>query len=99
MDKITKNDESQFVKKEIPKSVHTNHNSLYNNRTVASAGDTGSAGWGILGFFMPTVGVILYFLWRKSSPNNARKTGQGVLANIILNFALILIVLLFTSIL
>ncbi len=94
-----KNDESQFVKKEKPNNVNTNHNSLYNNRTVASAGDTGSAGWGILGFFIPAVGAILYFLWRKSSPNNARKAGQGVLANIILNFALMLILLLFTSLL
>lgn len=56
----------------------------------APANDSGSVGWGVLGAFFPIVGLILYFVWRKKKPNNARVsiTGAciGVAISIIYNF-------------
>lgn len=70
----------------------------YESRPLPSAGDTGSIAWGILGFFIPFVGIILYFVWRKSSPKNAKKAGLGALVNIIFNFIFYFILLIVESI-
>lgn len=43
-------------------------------------------GWGILGFFIPLVGLILYLTWRNDQPKNARKAGQGALISVIAGF-------------
>lgn len=73
-----------FVKETISDNIHYGkYSGGLGRKRLFSAGDTGSIGWGIFGFFVPGVGIILYFLWRKSSPKNAKKCGQGVLANII----------------
>ncbi|NCU32722.1 MAG: zinc ribbon domain-containing protein [Candidatus Moranbacteria bacterium] len=47
--------------------------------------DTGSVGWGFLGFFIPVVGIILYFLWKREQPKNAKRAGVGALVSIILS--------------
>lgn len=92
----TDDKESQFVKEKMQGNmINSNYRSISGKNKLSSAGDTGSIGWGILGFFIPTVGVILYFLWRKSSPKNAKKCGQGVLSNIILSIVPLLLLSLF----
>jgi len=48
------------------------------------SGDTGNVGWSFLGFFIPLVGLILYFIWKQTHPKNAKMAGKGALANIIL---------------
>lgn len=45
--------------------------------------DTGSIGWGVLGFFIPLVGLILYFAWKNSMPQNARMAIKGALIGFI----------------
>lgn len=45
--------------------------------------DTGSIGWGILGFFIPIVGLILFLVWNSSKPRNAKSAGIGALASVI----------------
>ena len=52
--------------------------------------DSGSAWWGILALFMPTVGLIMYFVWRRKKPKTAKVmlvgTIIGFVLNILLNF-------------
>ena len=59
-----------------------------NNSSV----DEGGTGWFILGFFIPLVGIILYFVWSGSNPGKAKKAGAGGLlgmgVNLILSFLL-----------
>lgn len=50
---------------------------------VANPSDTGNAGWGILGFLFPIVGLVLYLVWRNEQPKNARSAGIGALVNVI----------------
>lgn len=45
--------------------------------------DTGSIGWGFLGFFFPVVGLILYLVWKDIKPNNAKVAGKGALISVI----------------
>jgi len=47
--------------------------------------DSGSIGWGVLGFFLPLVGFILYLNWKNSRPKNAKRAGTGALIGFILN--------------
>ena len=43
------------------------------------AEDKKSVGWGILGFFIPLLGFILYLVWRKEKPLRAKSIGIGTL--------------------
>ena len=35
--------------------------------------------WGVLGFFFPLIGLILYIVWNKTEPEKAKKVGIGAL--------------------
>lgn len=39
--------------------------------------EKGNIAWGILGFFIPIVGWILYFVWKNSKPADAKVAGMG----------------------
>ncbi len=41
--------------------------------------DKKSVGWGILGFFIPLLGFILYLVWKNESPLKAKSVGIGAL--------------------
>lgn len=47
--------------------------------------DSGSIGWSILGFFLPLVGLILFFAWKAKKPNCAKKALVGAIIGIVLN--------------
>lgn len=40
-------------------------------------------GWSVLGFFIPIVGLILYLVWKETSPSKAKAAGHGALAGFI----------------
>lgn len=44
-----------------------------------------SAGWGVLGFFLPIVGFILWLVWKNDYPKRARAAGIGCLVSIVLS--------------
>lgn len=46
--------------------------------------DTGSIGWGILGFLIPLVGFILFFVWRNTKPQSAKNCLIGACAGLFL---------------
>lgn len=44
--------------------------------------DSGSIGWGVLGFCIPIVGIILYFVWKENKPRSAQMAIRGALISI-----------------
>ena len=47
-------------------------------------------GWGILSFFFPAVGLILFLLWRKRKPRASRASGIGALTGLIATLIIVL---------
>ena len=45
----------------------------------SSVQDDGGFLWGLLGFFVPIAGLIIYLIWKDDHPNNARSAGMGAL--------------------
>lgn len=59
--------------------------SLNANATSAAPAKSGSSfGWGVLGFFIPLVGLILFLSWKKDRPSDAKAAGIGALIGFIL---------------
>ncbi|EEW53748.1 zinc-ribbon domain-containing protein [Limosilactobacillus antri] len=44
--------------------------------------DRGSFGWAVLGAAIPLVGLILFLVWRKQTPQNANSAGIGALIGV-----------------
>ena len=62
------------------------------NRGVApSYNDAPSAGFAVLCFFFPVVGLILYLVWHNTMPMRARSCGKGALIGVILYVALMVL--------
>ncbi len=57
-------------------------------KTASTPSDTGSAGWGVLGFFFPLIGLILYLVWKTDQPKNASSAGKGALIGVIVSVVL-----------
>ena len=64
-----------------------------------SVSDTGSVGWGFLGFFFPMLGLILYLIWKDTAPLNAKMSGKGALIGVIFQVVLIIAYFVFLLIL
>ena len=47
--------------------------------------DTGSIGWGVLGYFIPLVGLILFLTWKDTKPKSSKVAGKGALIGVIVN--------------
>lgn len=54
-------------------------------KPAETVNDTGSIGWGVLGFFVPIAGLILYLVWKNTQPKNAKAAGKGALACVIVS--------------
>ena len=50
--------------------------------------DSGSIGWGVLGFFFPLIGLILYLVWKDTKPKSASVAGKGALISVIIRVVL-----------
>lgn len=46
--------------------------------------DGGGIGWGILGFFLPLVGIILCLAWKDTKPKTAKALIIGVIIVVVL---------------
>lgn len=49
-------------------------------------------GWSILGFLVPIAGLILYLVWKETSPAKAKAAGVGALIGFVVTIFLTLIV-------
>ncbi len=54
--------------------------------------NNGNIGWGILGFFIPLIGLILYLVWKDTRPKDSSYAGKGALISVIINVALTVII-------
>lgn len=65
----------------------THINNTYENtqRQYFNIEDNGNIGWGVLGFFIPLAGLILYLVWKDSSPRNSAMAGKGALIGFIVS--------------
>ena len=52
---------------------------------VDNSNDAPSAGWGVLGFFFPLIGLILYLVWKSEYPLRAKSVGKGALIGFIVS--------------
>lgn len=50
--------------------------------------DAPNIGFAILGFFIPIVGLVLFLLWKNTSPLKAKSCGKGALIGFIVNIVL-----------
>lgn len=50
--------------------------------------DQSSFGWAVLGFCIPIVGLILYFVWKQDTPLKAKSAGRGALVSVIVDIVL-----------
>lgn len=57
--------------------------------------DSGSIGWGFLGFFFPVVGLILFLVWKDQKPLTAKKAGIGALISVIASVVIYVIYFIF----
>lgn len=46
--------------------------------------DNGGFGWGLLGFCIPIVGLILFLVWRDTKPRTSKAAGKGALISVII---------------
>ncbi len=53
-----------------------------------SGDDAPSAGFAVLGFFFPLIGLILYLVWNDTLPLRAKSVGKGALIGVIVSVAL-----------
>lgn len=51
----------------------------------SQANDDGNMSWGLLGFCIPIVGLVLYLMWKDDQPNNAKMAGKGALISTIVS--------------
>ncbi len=51
--------------------------------------DSGSIGYFFLGFFLPIVGIAVYFACKDFKPKSANKAGLGVIISIIITILLV----------
>jgi hypothetical protein len=56
----------------------------YAQAAAAPVKDSGSIGWGILGFLFPIVGLILFLVWRTKKPKCAKVAGIGAIIGFVL---------------
>lgn len=66
--------------------------------TEIKENSTSSFVWGILGFFVPIAGLILFLVWKNERPSDAKTAGIGALIWVILYILLILLLFLFAGI-
>lgn len=59
-----------------------NQDPQYSNPKTYSANDPGGFGYGLLGFCIPIVGLILFLVWQDDKPNNAKAAGMGALTSV-----------------
>ena len=45
--------------------------------------DNGGFGWGLLGFCIPIVGLILFLVWKDTKPRTSKAAGKGALISVI----------------
>lgn len=67
-------------------------NIVQGKSALQSKENSNNIGWSILCFFIPIVGLILYLVWKETSPAKAKAAGVGALVGFVVPILLSLIV-------
>lgn len=59
--------------------------------SAAFENDAPSAGFAVLCFFFPVIGLILYLIWKDDFPLRAKSCGKGALVSVIVSAALVVL--------
>lgn len=78
---------------ECGSSLGEENNVVSNSNVSNEASTTSPFVWGILGFFVPIAGLILFIMWKQDRPKDAKYAGIGAL--IFVGFYIILMILIF----
>ena len=65
-------------------------NSSSNEQSIETEGS--KFGWGVLGFFFPIIGLVLFLTWKKDRPKSSKAAGIGALISVILNLVLTIVI-------
>ena len=57
----------------------------YEQKNFKNESDSSSAGWAVLGFLFPLIGLILYLVWKEELPLRAKSIGKGALISVKIN--------------
>ncbi len=55
----------------------------------------GNIGWGILGFFIPIAGLVMYLVWKDTNPADSLIAGKGALISVIVSMGLCILYIAF----
>lgn len=67
------------------------------NTTAQAHADSSSFGYALLGFCVPLVGLILWILWKDSTPQRANSAGKGALVSVIASVVFYIIYFVFIA--
>lgn len=76
----TSNQTTDQVNQYAPYQAMPNQNASYQ---AAPNQDDGGAGWKVLSFFIPLVGLILFLVWNNEAPRKAKACGKWALIGFI----------------
>ena len=62
------------------------------NNQIQQNNEGSTVGWGILSFFFPIVGLILFLSWKKTKPKAAKTSGIGALIGLIIGIVASIII-------
>ena len=55
--------------------------------------DNGGFGWGLLGFCIPLVGLILFLVWKDTKQKTSKAAGKGALISVIISVVYYVIII------
>ena len=99
-------DDAAFCPK-CGQAVHPDMNSSYSNNSYQTPPsnsyynstppvvDNGGFCWGLLGFCIPIVGLILFLVWRDEKPRTSKAAGMGALISVIISVVVYVLTLIF----
>lgn len=67
-----------------------------NNQIQQNPDDKGGFGWGLLGFCIPIVGLVLWLVWKNDKPITAKVAGKGALISVCIGIVLWILNLILT---
>ena len=78
------------IKDEAVVCIKCGCNVASGNKAIEDPNES-TALYGVLGFFIPIAGLILFLMWQKDYPRRSKAAGKGALASVILGVVLLIV--------
>ena len=83
--------QAQSQQPQQPYQAPYNNNPYNQTYSAPPTPQESGAGWGVLGFFFPVVGLILFLVWKDDHPARSKGAGIGALVSVILYVVFIIL--------